>query len=213
MLKEKYLTKATIEVKCNEILAQAHLYNQRLCQFKISSGSALIVLDMQKYFLDEKSLAFVSSSEAIIERIKKLINKFKHRNLPVIFTRHWNNEVNAGQMKFHWQRLIDKKNLLFGISESFRTDNEIIIDKTQYDAFYKTPLKKILKEKNCHTLLICGVMTNLCCDSTVRSAFIKGFTPIFPVDTTAAYNMELHKASYITLSQGFITPCISEEIL
>jgi nicotinamidase-related amidase len=51
-------------------------------------------------------------------------------------------------------------------------------------------------------------MTNLCCETTVRSAFVKGFRPVLPIDATAAYNRQFHLATFKNLSFGF-TPLMT----
>ena len=87
------------------------------------------------------------------------------------------------------------------------------INKTQYDAFHNTTLEDKLNTLNIHQVIICGVMTHLCCETTARSAFMRGFDVFFTVDGTATYNEELHCASLLTLSHGFAVPVLIEELL
>ena len=51
-----------------------------------------------------------------------------------------------------------------------------------------------------------GVMTNMCCETTARSAFVRGFEVIMPVDATAAYNYEFHLATFLNMSYMFAAP-------
>ncbi|HDR06062.1 MAG TPA: isochorismatase family protein, partial [Candidatus Coatesbacteria bacterium] len=55
--------------------------------------------------------------------------------------------------------------------------------------------------------------TELCCETTARSAFVRDFDVFFPVDATAAYTEELHRASLLTLAHGFAVPLLTEELL
>ena len=68
--------------------------------------SALLVLDMQEYFLDPASHAFVPSGRSIIPGIQKLVTAYSQRNMPVIFTQHINTRQDAGMMSSWWNELI-----------------------------------------------------------------------------------------------------------
>jgi len=178
----------------------------------IPESSALLILDMQQYFLDSRSHAYISDAIPVIPRIKALAQVFQERGLPVILTRHINSEDNAQLMAEWWKDMITEENDLSAILPELDLPNSIIIKKTQYDAFHRTNLEKILRERNVRQLVITGVMTHLCCDTTARSAFVKGFTVFFPVDATATYNENFHYASFLNLSHGCAIPVLSNEI-
>ena len=92
------------------------------------------------------------------------------------------------------------------------TNNCTIIEKTQYDPFYKTDLEKILNSQKVEQIIVCGVMTNLCCETVVRSSFVRGYEPFLPIDLTAAYNYAFHLSTIINLSFGFSVPSLSDQI-
>ncbi|CAF4369771.1 unnamed protein product, partial [Rotaria sordida] len=84
--------------------------------------------------------------------------------------------------------------------------NEVIIDeKTTYDAFYRTRLKSLLDEQNIDTVIISGVMTQLCCETTARSAFVQNYDVIFLSDGTGPP----YPSTLETISFGFgkVTKC------
>ena len=175
--------------------------------------AALLVLDMQGYFLQADSHAFVPSAPAIVSGISKLLAAFTHKGYPVVFTKHINMPEDAGMMSKWWRDLINPRtayshNITFEISQ-----NSIRIDKTQYDAFHHTELEGTLHNFDITQVIICGVMTHLCCETTARSAFMRGFEVFFTVDGTATYNEELHRASLLTLSHGFAVPVLIDELL
>ena len=89
----------------------------------------------------------------------------------------------------------------------------IYIEKKQYDAFLQTLLEETLRQRKIEQIVITGVMTHLCCETTARSAFMRGFEVFFTVDGTATYNEELHRASLLTLSHGFAVPVTVDELL
>lgn len=209
-MKEKYFTKNTINSKVIEYKNKLYLKKFSF-SFNINS-SCLIILDMQKFFFDKNSYAFIPSAEAIIDNIKQLISFFRKNQRPIIFTRHINTKENADLMGIWWKNIITKENFLSEIINDFNTTNDCVFCKPQYDAFYKTYLENYLNENEISQLVLTGVMTHLCCETTVRSAFIKGFYPFFPLDTTATYNEKLYLSTFTNLSHGFCSPLISNEL-
>jgi isochorismate hydrolase len=111
-----------------------------------------------------------------------------------------------------WGDLINKRDPMCGISPKLYHKNATVVKKTQYDAFYQTPLENLLREKGVTQVVITGVMTNLCCETTARSAFVRGFSVFFTVDGTATYNEEFHKATLLNLSYGFALPVLCNDL-
>jgi isochorismate hydrolase len=60
-------------------------------------------------------------------------------------------------------------------------------------------------------LIIGGVMTNLCCETTARSAFTKNFSVVFLSDGTATADEAMHRASLLNLGYGFARVMTCEE--
>jgi len=212
-MKTEYINKETIDSILDEILTELR-DNRKSMPFDLSaSKTALLVLDMQKYFLQANSHAYVTSSKAIKPRISELIRLFRDINRPIIFTRHLNDEQNAGLMSVWWKDLIRSDNPTSEIDDDLAYEGMTVINKSQYDAFYETELEEMLHEQGIEQLIVCGVMTHLCCETTIRSAFVRGFECFFPIDGTAAYNIDQHRASFINLSQGFAIPTNSKTII
>jgi len=223
--KEKYFSTENLDDEVKGILDKIRISGGRERGFEISGNPALLVTDMQEYFLSPDSHAFIPSAEAIIPNIILLINHFLGKDQPIIFTQHINTNENAGNMKTWWRELILSSPLLPLPDRSFAqslnrspllpfpSSDKIVLQKTQYDAFFNTDLEKILKNHDIQTLVICGVMANLCCETTLRSAFVRGYKAILPLDATAAYKKEYHIATFVNLSFGFCPVMCTEEIL
>ncbi len=214
MKKERYFTTETIQEKSQELLASVHAScrrhdNQLFRPWK----TALFVLDMQEYFLGEDSHAFVPSAPAIVPGVNKLIAAFSNAGCLVLATRHVNTPEDAGTMSKWWRDLIQTEDAYSHIIKRLNTTNFILLQKTQYDAFLHTSLEDILTQHKVEQVVITGVMTHLCCETTARSAFMRGFEVFFTVDGTATYNEELHRASLLTLSHGFAVPVLVGELL
>ena len=177
------------------------------------SSASLIVLDMQKYFLDENSHAFIPGANMIVKGITRLIELFLSGNRPVILTRHINDDSNAMMMSKWWGDLITENNSYSEIVDDLRGYNLPVLKKSQYDAFHNTELDAILKLANVEQIVITGVMTHLCCETTARSAFVYGYEVFFPVDGTATYNQDFHRASLVNLAHGFAHISTVEKLL
>ena len=111
-----------------------------------------------------------------------------------------------------WKDLITIEDSLSAIIADFDFSNRYVLRKSQYDAFYKTGLENYLTKQGISQVVISGVMTHLCCETTARSAFVRGFEIFFLIDGTATYNKEHHMAALLNLSHGFATPVLVEEI-
>lgn len=204
-MKQLYFTPESIDLKARELLSNINLAQNRGRSSFVPDHSALLILDMQSYFLGESSHAFVPSGRAIVPRLVALTRAYCLRGFPVIFTQHSNTKQDAGLMATWWRELILPDHPLSQIVADFDSSGCPIINKSQYDAFYKTPLETILREHEVRQVVMGGVMTHLCCETSARSAFMRGFEVFFLVDGTATYNEAFHLSSLINLSHGFAT--------
>jgi bifunctional isochorismate lyase/aryl carrier protein len=168
---------------------------------------------MQEYFLHPTSHACVPSASAIIPGLQSLVNAFTARKFLIVLTRHLNTTQDAGNMAFWWRDLITEENPLSVITPALDAANGVTLIKTQYDAFYNTALEAMLRERQVTQVVICGVMTHLCCETTARSAFTRGFEVFFTIDGTATYTQAHHRATLLNLAHGFAAPVLVDEIL
>jgi biuret amidohydrolase len=78
------------------------------------------------------------------------------------------------------------------IPELYPAAGEPVIDKPGKGAFYQTDLELMLKNRGIETLLVCGVTTEVCVNTTVREANDRGFRCIVLADCCASYFPEFH---------------------
>lgn len=212
MKKERYFTLKSLRGKSRRMLSVVKgLREQHKTKF-MPEASALLILDMQRYFLEESSHAYIPAARAIIPGILKLRDAYLARDLPIVFTQHLNSDKDAKLMATWWRDLIRPEDPESAIISELLTDGAITIRKSQYDAFYGTELEEFLKARSVKQLVICGVMTHLCCETTARSAFVRGFEVFFTIDGTATYNESFHGATLLNLAHGVATPVLVEEI-
>lgn len=209
-MKEEYFTSQNIDEQSELLFLQLNCKNNNLNFYP--ANSALLILDMQNFFLNSDSHAFIPSAVSIVSRINRLADLFNKATRPVIMTKHINNDEDAGMMNIWWKDIIRKNAFDSEICSQLNHINSYVIEKSQYDAFYQTDLNEYLKTNNIKQLLVTGVMTHLCCETTIRSAFVRGYQIFFPVDTTATYNKEFHKAAFTNLSHGFAVPVLTKHI-
>ena len=202
-MKETYFTPDTLATKAAQIYRQVEPYRRTVNVPFEPRKSALLVLDMQSYFLQPASHAYVPSAKAILPGVSALVRAYSACGLPVIFTRHINTPQDAGMMARWWHDLITIENPLSEIIPELDTSKGLVLHKTRYDAFYCTSLEDELRQKSVQQLVITGVMTHLCCETTARAAFMRGFEVFFLLDGTATYNQRFHRAALLNLAHGF----------
>ena len=160
------------------------------------SKTALLVIDMQ-YFFD-------AVARRVLGNVKSLIDASRAAGIPVIFTRHGhrNLDVDGGMLAEWWNHDL----AVYGSPEweIFHVlapgEEDPIIDKTRYSAFHGTGLEKILRDRGIEEVIITGVLTNCCCETTARDAFMRDFRVFIAGDATATVNDELHLSSLKGLS-------------
>jgi len=215
-MNKAHLTEKNISSKTDKWLSELDIPKSRIDQFKIKpKKSVLLVIDMQKFFLNKKSHAYLPAGKIIIPRINSIIKEYRKQKLPIIFTYHaYNKDENPGIMNRWWGDVIRVNNPLSKIDSTIdwkKTD--ITIQKKRYSAFIGTKLDQILKNKKIKQLIIVGVMTHLCCETTARHAFMKDYEVYFAIDATATDEEALHISSLKTLADGFAMPVTTKNIL
>jgi nicotinamidase-related amidase len=172
--------------------------------FKINREKvALLVIDMQRHFCDKSSGFFVPGSDLLAQELKKLVDTFRASDRPVIFTRHIDSDDEKNLMLRWWKEKIKEDDPMSEVADVLEAGKDTTVIKHQYDGFLNTRLEKILHEKGVRQVVVCGVLTNLCCETTARSAFMRGFEVYFVEDGTATFSKEMHEAALLNLSYGF----------
>ena len=175
---------------------------------------ALLVVDLQKFFSERRSHAYVPSINAIIPQVLKLQDYCLRNGIKVIQTWHSNTADNAGMMAKWWHNhvLMTTDPWVELIVEIARPEIKPIV-KSQYDAFYNSELAAVLEASDIEQLIITGVMTHLCCETTARVAFTRGYEVFFCIDGTATYNRNFHLGSLLNLAHGVAVPMLVTEVI
>jgi nicotinamidase-related amidase len=212
---ELYVTPETLPAATRRWLEKIAPYNQHPMTLN-ASRSALIVTDMQTFFLDPGSPTFTCGGLAILPGVKRLIETFRAHNLPVIYTRHVHHpdHLDSGIMGWWWEGMCIEGSPESEVHpELAPLPKEKQILKHRYSAFYNTDLETILRVLKVEDLVISGVMTNMCCESTARDAYYRDYRIFFLADGTGSINEEMHLASLLSLSLGFAHVTTVEQVL
>lgn len=211
---KSYVTTDTLSSRTKKWLKQIEPFNTHKMSLDVEKV-ALLVVDMQKFFLDPSSATFTCGGLPILPNIKKLIEAFRSRGRPVIFTCHVHNSnlCDAGIMEWWWEGMC-----LEGSEEAKVHDgiaplpDEKIVYKHRYSAFYNTDLETVLRVLKIEDLVITGIMTNMCCESTARDAYYRDYRVFFLADATGSVTEEMHVASLLNLAFGFAYVTTSQAI-
>lgn len=152
-------------------------------------NTALIIVDMQVGLLEDDNYPIFNKGQ-LISNINELISKARNTGTTVIFVRH--TEGFGSPLEIHqpgWQ-----------ISPEIQmTDNDIVIDKYTPDCFHKTPLIEVLQSKNITKLVIAGLQSEYCIDTTCRRSFTLGYDTVLISDGHSTCNSPILSADKIIL--------------
>jgi len=92
---------------------------------------------------------------------------------------------------------------------------DVVIEKNRYDVLYNTPLDSELRSRGIDTLVMAGVTTNCCVETTTRDAFIRDYHCLVLSDCVAAFKNEadLHEASLRNLGLFFAVIATADEFV
>lgn len=202
---ESYVTAENIEAKAVTWLERIRPFNGHEMHLN-ARASALLVVDMQRFFLDPASPTFTCGGLAIVPTLKRLVDAFRREGRPVIFTRHVHHpgDLDRGIMGWWWEAACIEGSPESEIQPDLAPmPEEKVVLKHRYSAFYNTDLETVLRCLKVEDVVVTGLMTNMCCESTARDAYYRDYRVFFLADATGSINEEMHLASLVNLAFGF----------
>ncbi|MTD58344.1 cysteine hydrolase family protein [Amycolatopsis pithecellobii] len=181
---------------------------------------ALIVIDMQNGFCHpEGSLPklghALAGADAAVAGAAVAVSSAREQGMPVIFTRHVYRPGFSDEGPWLTGRSPDLAavgGLLAGswdgdvVDELNVAKDDLIVDKCRLDAFQWTSLEPLLRGLGVTELVACGVVTNFCVETTVRSAIMRDFEVTLLEDCCAAQTPRLHEIGVEVMRDcGFAT--------
>jgi len=189
-----------------------------------NTKACLMVIDMQNDYCSRKGGlgrqgADLSMIEAMAPRLANFLTEFRKRKALIIHTKNVHgDETNSPSLIRKNMHVLAKPGSWggdwFEAYEEFKPRaNEIVIAKNRFSSFEGTNLDLILRSNGVETIIITGVTTEVCVESTIRAAFVKDYNVVIVKDCVASTSREVHEASLKTLENFFAFLATSDEVL
>lgn len=171
---------------------------------------ALLIIDVQKDYFPNGKLPLYQPEQALA-KVKAFEEKFLSEKLPIIYIQHIKHqagadffEVGTSGAELH--------------PELAANESSIIIEKHYPNSFLETDLQATLESLEIDQLVITGMMTHMCVDSTTRAARELNYQPILISDATATKALadvpaEQVQTAFITALQNFAQVQTTAEFL
>jgi len=175
---------------------------------------ALLVVDMQNGFCHPEGsftridMGLEGAAEAV-HNAAIAVARARRARIPVVFTRHLYRPGRADEgraLKQNSPALAGVDGLEAGtwdaevVAELGCGPEDLVVDKVRFDAFQWTSLEPLLRGLGVDELVVCGVVTNICVETTIRSAFMRDFGVIMLADCCAGQTRRLHELSVEVLT-------------
>ncbi len=174
----------------------------------------LLVIDMQNDFVEPGGVLEVPMARNFVPNMKRLIDYCRKIEVPVVFTQHiLTTEYHISPLEAAYNPILFEQGLredshgaaiYHGLTPH---KGEKIIKKHRYDAFHDTGLELILKNIKgigvIDTVIIIGTVTNICCDSTARGAFMRDIKVVMVSDGCGGLDEVSHNVTLSTIGSFF----------
>jgi ureidoacrylate peracid hydrolase len=186
--------------------------------------AALVVVDVQNDFVSPNGSAAkrgedVTAAVAMVPNLLKLIDEARKVGLTIVYIRTTHSEWTDTPSWIYRSSQKSGLNtcregtwgaeLYEGISPSTK---ERVVVKHRYSAFINTDLNTVLKARGIQSVLVCGVATNVCVETTARDAYMYDYYVTMIDDCSAAYEPKLHLGTLENMRRHFGLVASSDEI-
>ncbi|MBB6674757.1 cysteine hydrolase family protein [Cohnella nanjingensis] len=143
-----------------------------------SANAALVIIDAQVAMFTYEGMK-LHDEEAVLERLAGLANRARAAGTPVVFIQHTSHDGDEFQEGSDTWELHPALGVIGG---------DIVVRKPTCDAFHETDLHDILQERNVGNLVIAGMQTDFCVDTTSRRAFSLGYDTVLVRDAHSTFD-------------------------
>ncbi len=164
------------------------------------SRKALLIIDMLNDFVSDKGTLLVAEAKKILPNIKRELNNAGSKGIPTIYICDSHDERDSEfdcwpkhSVANTWGSQV--------FSELAPRETDYVVSKRRYSSFFATDLDLLLREMLVDTLIITGVVTNICVFFTAVDAHMRGYKIIIPQDCVAGLNREDHNHALEQLRQ------------
>ena len=182
----------------------------------MANKTALLIIDMQHDFIDKDAPLYVPNIERNLTKLNKFIHLCREKGFLIVYTRHiFSPQLNPIEASlFPGMKFLQEESKGSTIHDSIAPQStDTVIKKRRYDAFIGTELESLLRTKGVENIIITGTMSNICCESTARTAMMKDFNMLFCSDLTFTHDEKLQKTTLQNISSHFGKVIVSEDIV
>jgi len=157
--------------------------------------TALVNVDIQNCFVENSPIAS-PEGPAVLKRINRFIAAARPLGVKIIHTAHWLRPDYSDigvldqvipAVKQH--RLIEEGTFAAALHKDLDVKpTDIVLSKPRFGAFHGTELELILRSNGIDTVIVSGIATNVCCETTAREANARDFKVFFLSDGTATFD-------------------------
>jgi len=183
--------------------------------------TALIVVDMQRAFVEPGEAMAVPQARDVVPRIQELLAVFRARRLPVVFTEFLYTETApllVGELHPEHRRAAPGAPRGFGrpsssclageanvatIAELAPRPDELVVQKPCYDAFHGTVLDGALRARGITHLVITGTLTDICVLATVVGGFNREYRMTVVEDAVATLWPQIQEATLDIIARAY----------
>lgn len=174
----------------------------------MTSRTALIMIDMQNMYLAQASRSALGwppiwNFEAVVAECAQLLAAARAAGVPVIYTRQTSRPDGADAMPSVRRLMagVEAKDAPIGSEAQWTSEildavapepGDIVIEKHRWDAFFCTDLDQILRNLDTQRLIVAGLQTNVCVETTSRTAMMKNYDVAVPEDAVSTDGHALH---------------------
>jgi ureidoacrylate peracid hydrolase len=177
-------------------------------------STGIIVVDMLNEFCKPGGAMVLPGYEALIPPQKKVIEAGRQAGCPILFVVD-THRANVRQDREFLKRTPHCLEGTWGaqvIEDLDPRSDDIYVVKRRYSAFFNTDLDLTLRDLQLSTLVVFGVVTNICVRSTVHDAFFLGYQAIVPEDCVAATGPREQASSLYDIATHFGIVTGSDEL-
>lgn len=195
--------------------------------FLLAAETAVLVIDMQNDFCnDEGRLAQqggnIQMIKSIIPGLNTFLNEARKKGAHICWIKHINSDLTMSEAWLRKRSELGRNKKTLCEDGTWGSEivkplsvhkNDIVIKKHRHGAFYKTDLDIYLRTMKIKNLVITGISTNACVDTTIREAYSHDYFVYVPVDLVATSMSEFHEPFLENANRYFATLVNTEKLL
>jgi len=187
--------------------------------------SAILVIDMQNDFCHPqghfgKQNLNLTATHEMVPRLKWFVDEARNLGITICHVRSYMDEefltppmIARNKQLGRQEGICLKGSWGSEFYQVLPAENDIVLTKHAYSAFIGTNLQASLSERGIQTLMVTGVLTNVCCESTLRQAFMLGFYTFLIEDCCASIDQAAHLAAVDNVQKYFGWVVKSQDVI